>query len=163
MTREYWVIDALALMSVLLLAAAARISGTRVALFAFLAAQAISWPTTILLVCKGSIVSPVRLFPAATDSNLIMAFVFVPAAFAAHYTYYPLHAGRLVRMVFTLTVTGAVALVHVAVHHYTALLDYIDFSGYWLWLITLALFYALRIYSDWYFSHFARLRAGNQQ
>lgn len=161
MSREYWVIAALASASVLLLTVFSRGDRPRQSLFLFLAAQTVTWPATIFSHYTGDIESPVRLFPKATDSSFILAFVFSPALFVAYYWHYPRTGGRLFPIAVTLAFAGGGALVHVAVQKYTQLLVYIAFSGYKMWLTGIIIFYLLRIYADWYFSRLAKARAGN--
>ncbi len=160
MSREYWVIAALAIASVLLVTVLGRRGKTRESLFLLLMAQSLGWPVTILLVFAGKIESPIRLFPKATDSNFILAYVFFPATFVAYYWHYPRHKSRILQIAYTLAVAGGLALLHVAVQKYTDLLKYITFSGYKFWLITVIMYYTARIYSDWYFSQLAKGRSG---
>lgn len=70
MSKNYWVIAALAVASILCVTSFRRPDKPRESLFLFLAAQALSWPATILMVFMGRFESPVRLFPKATNSNL---------------------------------------------------------------------------------------------
>lgn len=158
MSREYWVITALAITSVLLLTVFGRRGKTRESLFLLLVAQSLGWPATIFLVFAGKIESPIRLFPKATDSNFILAYIFFPAVFVAYYWHYPRHKSRILQIVYTLAVAGGLTLLHVAVQKYTDLLKYISFSGYKFWLISVIIYYVSRIYSDWYFSQLAKGR-----
>lgn len=161
MSREYWVIAALAAVSILLVTVFGRTDRPRESLFLFIAAQTVSWPSTILMVFLGKFVSPVRLFPKATDSNFMLAFVFIPAVVVAYYWHYPRGKSRIIQIAYTLAVAGGSSLVHVALQKYTDLLLYITFSGYQGWLVFLASLYALRLYADWYFGQLAKARAGS--
>lgn len=161
MSREYWVITALAIASIILLTVFGRTDRPRESLFLFIVAQTMTWPATIILHYMGSIESPVRLFPKATDSNFMLAFVFSPAVFVAYYWHYPRTGSRILRIATTLAFAGGSALVQVALQKYTDLLVYIAFSGYRLWLIGVISYYLLRIYADWYFGRLAKARSGN--
>ena len=160
MSREYWVITALAVASILLVTVLGRMDRPRESLFLFLVNQAVTWPLTIATVYLGRMESPVRLFPKATDSNFIMAFVFFPAIFVAYYWHYPRDRNRVLQIAYTLAITGGSALVHVAVQKYTDLLLYITFSGYTLWLMGVISSYLLRIYADWCFGQLGKARSG---
>jgi presenilin-like A22 family membrane protease len=103
----------------------------------------------------------VRLFPKATDSNFILAFVFLPAVFVAYYWHYPRNKSRILQIAYTLAVTGFSTLVHVAVQKYTDLLVYITLSGYKLWPMGVIAYYVMRIYADWYLCQLAKARSGN--
>lgn len=152
---------ALASASILLLTVLGRKDKSRESLFLFLAAQAVSWPLTILLVFVGSMESPVRLFPKATDSNFIIPFAFFPAVFVAYYFHYPCNKSRILQIAYTLAVTGGSALVHVTVQKYTNLLLYITYSGYKAWPMLVISFYVIRIYADWYLGQLAKARSSN--
>lgn len=149
--------------SILLLTALGPRSMARESLYAFLVAQTISWPLTIFTVYWGKIESPVRLFPNATDSIFILAFVFHPAVFAAYYLHYPRQRGHILQTAFTLAVTGSIALIHVALQKYTDLVKYISFSGYTLWLIGIIAFLIQRRYIDWYFKQLAKEASNNPE
>lgn len=155
-SREYWVMAALAIASIVLVTVFGRADKPRESLFLFLLSQAVTWPITILIALAGWGESPVRLFPKATDSNFVIAFVFLPAAFVAYYWHYPQSKGRPFQIAYTLAFAGGVSLAHVAVQKYTNLMVYIDFSGYKLWLMTIVAYYLQRIYSDWYFDRLAQ-------
>lgn len=161
MSREYWVIAVLAIASILLLTVFGCKGKLRENLFLLLVAQSLCWPATILLVFAGRIESPIRLFPKATDSNFMLAFVFLPALFVAYYCHYPRHKCRILQIVYTLAVVSGIALIHVALQKYTDLLKYITFSGYKFWLINVIVYYVARVYSDWYFRQLAKERSGN--
>ena len=163
MSREYCVLTVLAVASILLLTVCGRTSKPRESLFLFLVNQAVTWPLTIITVYLGSMESPVRLFPKATDSNFIMAFVFFPAVFVAYYWHYPRDKNRVIQIAYTLAITGGSALVHVAVQKYTDLLLYINFTGYRLWLMGIVWSYLIRIYADWYLGQLTKERSGNPQ
>lgn len=158
MSREYWV---LAAASILLLAVFSRRDKPRESLFLFLLAQAVTWPATLFLAYTGEYESPVRLFPKATDGNIIMAFVFIPAVIVAYYWHYPRGKGRSLQIAYTLATAGFSTLVHVAVQKYTDLVVYITLTGYKVWVIGIVTNYILRIYADWYFSQLAKARQGN--
>lgn len=159
MSREYWVIVALALGAVALLGLAGAARRPRECLFLFVVGQTISWPVTILMVYFGLIRSPVRLFPQATESNFMMAFVFFPAVFVAYYRFYPREKGWLGRMAYSLAVTGAGALLHAGVQKYTALLMYVNYSGFHSWLTLGLSFYIARVYCDWFFARLKERKA----
>lgn len=161
MSKEYWVLVALVIASVLLVTVFGRTDRPRESLFLFLVAQTVTWPTTIFFHLIGSTESPVRLFPKATDSNFILAFVFSPAVFVAYYWHYPRSRGRIRQIACTLAFTGGNVLVQVAMQKYTDLLVYIAFSGYKQWLLAVVWYYVIRIYSDWYFSQLAKARPAN--
>jgi hypothetical protein len=160
-SKEYWVIAALAIASILLLTVLGRRDKPRESLFLFLVAQAVTWPVTILLTFAGSIESPVRLFPKATNTNFMLAFVFSPAVVVAYYWHYPRNKSRILQIAYTLAVTGFSVFVQIAVQKYTDLLVYITFSGYKLWLMGIIAYYVIRIYADWYFCQLAKARSGN--
>ncbi|SMC60082.1 CBO0543 family protein [Sporomusa malonica] len=161
MSKEYWVILALAIASILLLTVFGRRDKPRESLLLLLMAQTVTWPATILLVFAGKIESPIRLFPNATDSNFILAFVFLPTVYVAYYWHYPRNKSRIVQIAHTLAFAGIGTLIHVAVQKYTNLLVYIAFSGYKLWLMGIVSNYVLRIYADWYFEKLAKARSSN--
>lgn len=160
MTKGYWVIAALAVGSMVLLLVFVQRSRIREGLFAFVAAQSISWPGTIGFAYMGAIESPVRLFPKATDSNFIISYIFLPAVFVVYYLHYPKHKSRIIQIAFTLMVTGAASLMHVAIQKYTDLLVYITFSGYRGWFSTLIIYYVLRRYTDWFFARLSKIKVG---
>lgn len=159
MSREYWFIVALAISSILLFTILGRTKRLRENLFLFLISQTLSWPGTILMVLTGKLENPVRLFPKATDSNFIMAFVFLPAVFVAYYWHYPRNNNPILQILYSLMVTGLGALVHAAVQKYTDLMVYISISWYGIWLITVLSYYVCRIYSDWYFTQLVKARS----
>lgn len=151
MTRDYWVMAALAIVSVLFLTILGQPNNHRKSLFLFLVAQVLTWPLTLVTVLLDFGESPVRLFPKATDGNFLFAFVFLPSAFVAYYWHYPRNRNSVFQCVYTLAFTGSTTLVHVAVQKYTNLFLYITLSGYHLWLSVIAMYYIQRIYSDWFF------------
>lgn len=163
MSREYWGIAILAFVSILLLTILGRPDKPRESLFLFVLEQTMTWPLTIFLVFMDKIQSPVRLFPKATDSNFILAFVFIPAVFVAYYWHYPRNKNRIIQIAYTLTVTGGTMLVHVAVQSYTGLLEYIAVSGYTMWPVVIIGHYVKRIYADWYFRQLTKAKAGNSR
>lgn len=161
MSREYWVMAALAVASILSLTVLGRSDKPRESLFLFIATQVVSWPSTILFVFMGLFRSPVRLFPKATEANFLLAYVLIPALFVAYYWHYPRNERRILQIAYTLAFTGGAALLHVALQKYTDLLLYINFSGYMAWLVVAVTYYVVRIYSDWYFSQLTKARSSN--
>ena len=162
MSKEYWVMVVLTVASVLLLWVFCR-DKLRPSLFLLVAAQTATWPITIFTAFAGKIESPVRLFPIATDSNFIIAFIFAPAVIVAYYWNYPRDRSRILQVAYSLAVAGGLTLVHVTVQKYTDLLRYITISGYTMWLVSVVSNYAVRIYADWYFGQLAKARSGNQR
>lgn len=163
MSRESVVMSALAIASVLFLTVLGRPSKPRESLFLFLLAQTVTWPITIFAVYWNLMESPVRLFPKATDSNFVLAFIFLPAVFVLYYCYYPRSMSRVLQIAYHLAFTGCVSLLHVSVQKYTSLLVYMTLSGYQLWPIAIVLYYLQRIYSDWFFCRLEEQMSGNVQ
>jgi hypothetical protein len=159
MSKDYWVMIALVFVSILLLVLSVRREKLRESLFIFLVAQAVTWPIFLLTVLMGSIKSPVRLFPEASDSNFILPFTLGPSLFVAYYWHYPRKSKVLLQVAYTLMATGIGALVQVSSQKYTNLLVYINFSGYTAWAIHIISYYVLRRYIDWYFSQLEKARA----
>lgn len=124
--------------------------------FAFLVAQSFSWPITIGITYAHALECPVRLFPKATDSCFITAYVFNPTVFALYYTYYPRNTSVGRQMAYTCIINGSATLVHVITQRYTDLMKYITFSGYWTLLFFLITFYVSRRYCDWYFGRLSK-------
>jgi len=160
MSKEYLVIAALVISSILLVTVFGRIKRSRENLFLILISQTLNWPGTILMVLAGKLENPVRLFPKATDGNFIMAFVFLPAVFIVYYWHYPRNNNSILQIVYSVVFTGVGALVHVTVEKYTDLMVYISISWYGIWLIIVVSYYVCRIYSDWYFSQLSKTRPG---
>lgn len=158
MNKEFWVMAALALISMLLVTFFGRTDKLRESLFLFFLDQTVTWPTTILAVYWGLLESPVRLFPKATDSNFMISFLFFPAAFVAYYWHYPRSKNSVIQIIYTLIFTGTILFLHAAVQKYTDLLLYITFTGYKAWPLFIVMYYLKRIYADWYFCQLAKIR-----
>lgn len=72
----------------------------RKAFLAFMIAQLFSWPITLLYAQFGLQESPVRLFPHATESNFLFAFIFHPSVFTAYYLHYPKNARKRRKLLY---------------------------------------------------------------
>lgn len=163
MSGDYVVMAGLIAGSALLLIAVVSRDKMRESLFLFVSNQSLAWPLTIFIVFIGSQENPVRLFPKATSSNFLLAFVFFPAIFVVYYWHYPRNRSRLFRIAYTLAVTGLGVLVHVVIQKYTNLLLYITWTGYKLWLMNVITYCFNRMYADWYLGRLAKERTGGRR
>jgi hypothetical protein len=125
----------------------------RTAFFAFMLAQLFSWPLTILYVLFGLQQNPVRLFPHATESNFLFAFIFHPSVFAVYYLKYPKRARRSLRFLYTALITPLPLLTMLLTAYLTNLI-YFPHKAVFLatYIIIIILFTVSRIYIDRYLS-----------
>ena len=142
------------LVTALIIAAVFLIKKTqiRAALFAVLAAQAFSWPFSIMLVYTNAAEYPVRLFANATDNSFILSYLLFPTVFALYYLHYPRVASINRQLIFSALICGGTVLLHVLLERYTNLIKYQNFSWYWNLLTYLISFYTLRKYVEWFFN-----------
>lgn len=97
---------AIIIFSVLVLLIFVRKHQVRQAFLAYMVAQLFSWPLTLLYVQFGFQTNPVRLFPHATESNFLFAFIFHPSIFSVYYVKYPKTARRSLRIIYSLAVVA---------------------------------------------------------
>lgn len=152
LNKNYITMALIALISGLLLIIFVRKPQIRKAFYAFLVAQLFSWPITILYVKYGLQVNPVRLFPHATESNFLFAFIFHPTFFTIYYLHYPIGAHYLKGIFFTATIVAVPLLTHLIVETFTDLIYYpnnlIILASF---LFVFTIYNISRIYIDRYF------------
>jgi hypothetical protein len=90
--KDYIAMTIIGFIATILLLVFVKKTQIRSAFFAILLAQLFSWPITLTYVYFGLQQNPVRLFPHATDSNFLFAFIFHPSVFAVYYLHYPKQA-----------------------------------------------------------------------
>lgn len=135
--------------SILLLLIFVRRDQVRMAFLAFLIAQLFSWPITLLYAQFGLQESPVRLFPHATESNFLFAFMFHPSVFTAYYLHYPQKARKRRKILYLV----AVCAFPILFQYLTSLVTNLVFFPYKLvvigsYVLVLFIYHISRIYLD---------------
>lgn len=106
MINNYVAMAVIIALAVLLLLIFVKKGQVRTALFAFLIAQLFSWPITLLYVQFGLQTNPVRMFPHATTSNFLFAFIFHPSVFTVYYLHYPQKARKRRRIIYSAVIVA---------------------------------------------------------
>lgn len=153
MSRDIIAMAVIEILSVCLILFFVKKDQLRTAFFAFLLAQFFSWPTTLLYVQFGLQQNPVRLFPNATESNFLFAFIFHPAVYVVYFLYYPRSARKALKMLYTASMSLISPLALLAASLFTHLVFYPHKAVLLLsYAILLIIYSASRRYMDWYFS-----------
>jgi hypothetical protein len=147
-------------LAVLLLFIFVKKSQIRTALLGVFVAQLFSWPITLLYVQIGIQENPVRLFPHATQSNFLFAFIFFPCVFAAYYLHYPKNAKKHRRILYSFIVVALSVLFHTGM---SLISDLVHVPNKWVlpftYAINLFLYNISRVYIDRYLDKRSPARA----
>lgn len=139
--------------SVLLLLVFVKKGQVRTAFFAFMVAQLFSWPITLLYVQFGLQANPVRLFPHATESNFLFAFIFHPSVFVVYYLHYPKKVRKGMRFLYSAVIVSFPILFQFVT---SLLTDLVLFSNKLVvigsYLLVFTLYNISRVYINWYFT-----------
>ncbi|WP_438449186.1 CBO0543 family protein [Gorillibacterium sp. sgz5001074] len=129
----------------------------REAIIVFLAVQAMTWSSSILLNEWGWIRNPTREFSRAVSQNFTFNFALYPMVAVIHSLYYPRNSGIGRRFSHTLLYTFAISLFICITEAYTSLIQFLKPK----WIMILITFllsnfvlYLAQKYHEWYFDHF---------
>jgi hypothetical protein len=130
----------------------------REAITAFLFCQAIVWLIVLLHVRMGQIRFPVREFPSATDLSFTLNYFLWPVISAFYYIHEPKN-GFVLRALYLLVYVVGTTLLHLAMAHYTQLIDYVKLKWYVGFMFPLFFFLATRFYCNWFFKDSSLVRS----
>lgn len=151
MNKDYLVMAIITCVSCILLLVFVKKTQIREALVAVLVAQLFSWPVTLIYVLLGLQDNPVRLFPYATDSNFIFAFIFHPTVFTVYYLQYPKQASLTRKISYSTIIITLVIYNQFLIDLYTNLIHHprkITLLG--SWIVIFILYNISRLYIDWF-------------
>lgn len=152
MTRDYLAMAIIIIISGVLLLVFVKKNQIRKAFFALLVAQVFSWPITLIYVHFGFQLNPVRLFPHATESSFLFAFIFHPCVFSVYYLHYPKQARFVQRILYSAIMVASALFTQLLAHLFTNIVYYPEkliLIGSFIIIFTL--FNVSRIYLDWFF------------
>jgi hypothetical protein len=124
----------------------------REAIMAFLFCQALMWLIVLINVRLGLLRFPVREFPSATDLPFTLNYFLWPAISVFYYIHEP-KSGFVTRSVYLLIYVAGTSLTHLAIAHYTQLMDYVKLKWYLSFLFPVFFFLATRFYCTWFFKN----------
>jgi hypothetical protein len=130
----------------------------REAIVAFLFCQAVMWLIVLINVRLGQLRFPVREFPVATDLSFTLNYFLWPAISVFYYIHEP-KSGFALRTVYLLVYVVGTSSLHLAIAHYTQLIDYVKLKWYLGFLFPLFFFLATRFYCNWFFKDSSLLRS----
>ncbi len=155
MDKNYIAVAIIICISVLVLLLFVKKSQIRQALFSFFVAQSFSWPITLSYVYFNLQSNPFRLFPHATDSNFLFAFIFYPSIYVVYYLYYPKKAGFVKRLLYSILMPALALFTQLLADLFT---DLIYYPQKWTlisaFLLLFALYNIARKYIDEFFQKF---------
>lgn len=123
----------------------------RQAILAFLYKQLITWLFGMLVVEKGLIRYPVRLFSKANKTSFCFEYYFYPALCAIFNIYYPEKKSPLHKLLYIASHSGTLTLIEVILERYTNLIEYVKWRWYWSFLTMSITYYSSAVFSRWYF------------
>jgi hypothetical protein len=124
----------------------------RIAVFAFLLSQLFSWLLTILYVQFGLLTNPVRLFPHATESNFLFAFIFHPSVFVVYFFHYPYKSKKRIRILYTASLSVLPIMTPLLASLMTELVAFkYPLFAVGTYFLTVFLFSISRLYIDWFY------------
>ncbi|MBU8906193.1 CBO0543 family protein [Desertibacillus haloalkaliphilus] len=131
-------------------------------ILAFLFKQLITWVFGLMVVEKGLIKYPVRLFfHKANKSSFSFEYFIYPTICAIFNVNYPEYGSRLKKSLYYLLLTGLLTLGEVVAERYTNLIHYVKWRWYWSFITMGVAFYFSRIFYRWFFKEEFQLERAN--
>nr|WP_315989488.1 CBO0543 family protein [Desulforamulus aquiferis] len=117
----------------------------------FLSKQLLTWFFGLLVVEKGLIKYPVRLFPKANRTSFTFEFFAYPTICIFFNLYYPYGQDVGKQLLHYVYYTSGITVFEIILEKYTNLIKYINWKWYWTWLTLLITFTISNFYYRWFF------------
>lgn len=118
---------------------------------AFFYKQLVTWLFGLLVVEKGLIKYPVRLFKKANKTSFSFEYFFYPVLCAVFNLHYPENKNKLIKFLYYLLNIGFITLVEFFAERYTNLIKYIKWKWYWSFITLWLTNYSSRLFYRWFF------------
>ncbi|WP_405083551.1 CBO0543 family protein [Paenibacillus psychroresistens] len=122
------------------------------ALYVFLFVQVFTWPVGLAVVELNLIEYPVRFFPNALKSSFTLEYLVNPVICVFFIHYFPRSSKRIIRVGYYVLWTSLLTIAESIIEKYTDLIEYINFTWYYGWLVLLFVFYISDLGYIWYFN-----------
>ncbi|WP_185806846.1 CBO0543 family protein [Bacillus sp. HMF5848] len=119
---------------------------------AFLYKQIVTWLFGLVVVDKGLIAYPIRIFSKANKSSFSFEYFFYPSLCAIFNIHYPEGKSKWLKGFYYLFHAGFITLVEVCAEKYTNLIQYKRWSWYWSFLTIATTYYSSRLFYRWFFA-----------
>lgn len=124
----------------------------REAHISFLFKQVITWLFGLLVVEKGLISYPNRLFfKKAIKSSFTFEYFVYPALCALFNLYYPEKSNKIVKINYYFIHTSIITCFEIFAVKYTNLIKYNNWTWYWSFITMWLSYYVSRIYHRWFY------------
>lgn len=118
---------------------------------AFLYKQVITWLFGLLVVEKGLIKYPVRIFKKANKTSFSFEYYFYPALCAIFNIHYPENRKKLIKVLYYIFHAGVLTTIEVLLERNTKLIKYIKWKWYWSFITVGLSYYNSRLFYRWFF------------
>lgn len=126
-------------------------SKIRHGVLAFLFKQVVTWLLGLIVVEKGWIEYPARLFKKSNRSSFSFEYFFFPGFCAIFNLHYPEDKGKVYKVLYYIFFSGIITGVEVLAEKYTDLIRYIKWKWYWSFLSIGGTFYLSHLFYRWFF------------
>ncbi|WP_347568862.1 CBO0543 family protein [Evansella sp. AB-P1] len=123
----------------------------REAHLSFLFKQIITWIFGLIVVEKGLIKYPVRIFKKANKASFTFEYFVYPALCAIFNVNYPEKRNSFIKCLYYLFHTGLIVVFEIYAVKYTNLIKYPKWRWYWSFITIWVTYYVSRLYYRWYF------------
>ncbi|WP_347551228.1 CBO0543 family protein [Pseudalkalibacillus hwajinpoensis] len=113
--------------------------------------QCISWFFGLLVVEKGLIKYPVRLFKKSNKMSFTFEYFIYPAFCAIFNLNYPENRNKFIKFVYYLFHVGLITCGEVLAERYTNIIKYVKWKWYWSFLTLGMTNYLSRLFYKWFF------------
>ncbi|MCT2537293.1 hypothetical protein NC661_14800 [Aquibacillus koreensis] len=118
---------------------------------AFLYKQMVTWLFGLLVVEKGLIKYPVRIFNKANKTSFSFEYFIYPTFCAIFNLYYPENKDRFIKFLYYIFHAGILTIGEVFVERYTNLIKYVKWKWYWSFITMGITYYTSRLFYRWFF------------
>jgi len=124
----------------------------REAHISFLFKQVITWLFGLLVVEKGLISYPNRLFfKKAIKSSFTFEYFVYPAVCSLFNLYYPEKSNNVVKLIYYFIHTSIITFFEIFAVKYTNIIKYNNWKWYWSFITIWLTYYVSRIYHRWFY------------
>lgn len=118
---------------------------------AFLYKQVVTWLFGILVVEKGLIKYPVRLFEKANKTSFTFEYFIFPSFCALFNLHYPQNKNKLIKFLYYVFHSGIITGIEVLVEKNTNLIKYVKWRWYYSFVTIGISYYTSRLFYRWFF------------
>ena len=150
MRLEWWILLGVWILTIGLLFLIPK-NKIRLAVTAFLFAQAITWIFGLLVVEYGLLSYPFRCFADVNRASFTYEFFAYPAVSGVFNVFYPSMSSKVIKFLYYGAYCTALTIPEVIIEKYTDLLEYHHWTWYWTWISLFLTFMITRGFCTWFF------------